>query len=327
MGLKQHLPSVAWTVCLASCAALAAWQARAEPPPGSDAPVEYGEAKVETIIVIGSNYRCPDGTIVTDIALCPEFQSFWWDTYFFVTPTANGIIPKYQAAAPPCGSQPDANCACGSGKVKVYDDGNDTFHCKTEPPAAGCPEWDQTFNFDLKVWACETRPLDATALAAADRIKGCFGTGSTIHKFWNNAKFEYGTCPGHPQVLGCVVSCGAGGADNLIRFNKGNIGSVRYDNQNNPIDATEWQWFAEALNHELRHVRHNVLYGCQPWNNLSFWLGERVPTSVPTGQPGEEIFTGIKALEEYNQELGVKSPYDQAYKPANDKQLPNCRLW
>ncbi len=94
-----------------------------------------------------------------------------------------------------------------------------------------------------------------------------------------------------------------------------------------PIDATEWQWFAEALNHEFRHVRHNATYQCQPWNDPNFWSGEAVPAWVPRNAAGEEIHTAIRAVQEYGTELGVRSPYDSQYKPAVDKQLPNCRLW
>ena len=330
MGHRQLLQVAVWAVCLASTGG-----AFAEPPPGSEAPTEYGEAEVETVVVIGNNYRCPDGTIVAALAECPAFQVFWWDTFFFVTLSSDGIIPKYQSDASACGSTPDANCACGSREVKVYDDGNDTFHCKPEPPTK-CPKWDQTFDFDPEVWKCLARPLDATAQAAANRIKACFSTASTIHKFWNNVqRFEYGTgCP--PGKLACVISCSNGGANNVVQFNEAELNNVRLDNSGNPIDATEWQWFAEALNHELRHVRHNAKYDCgrDPSNpsaprwgpNSNFWSGERVPLWFPTTPQGEEEWTAASSLREFAAELGVVSPFDAAYTPAKHKQLPNCQL-
>ena len=285
------------------------------------------EGKVETVIVIGETYRCPDGTMVGDVTACPAYVSFRNSFLLGVYDQVEHIIRReFVASAPTCGATVDANCECGDQKVKVYDKRNDEFHCYDEPPP-GCPKWDQTFDFDLNVWACVTRPLDAVAEDAANRIKACFSTASTIHKFWNNVqRFEYGTaCP--PGKLACVISCSSGGTSNVVQFNEAELNKVRLDNKGNPIDATEWQWFAEALNHDLRHVRHNAKYGCGPWNNLNFWVDEQVPSWVQRDRGGEEIHAAVKSLEEYEAELGVKSPYDQGYKPANDKQLPNCRLW
>ena len=315
MGHRQLLQVAVWAVCLAW-----AGGAFAEPPPGSEAPTEYGEAEVETIIVIGNNYRCPDGKMVAALVECAAFQVFWWDTFFFVTLNSHGIIPLYQPDASACGNTPDANCACGSGKVKVYDDGNDTFHCKPDPPAAGCPKWDQKFDFDPNVWKCVARPLDATAQAAVDRIKGCFGTGSTVQDYLGDVlRFEYGSCPG--AAIACISSCTPDG--DVVTFDKTNIAN----RARQAPDATEWQWFAEGFNHELRHVYHNTTYGCQPWNNSNFWTGEQVPSSVPRNMLGEESWTALQALKEYHNELGVRSPYDSQYRAHIDKQLKNCPLW
>lgn len=105
----------------------------------------------------------------------------------------------------------------------------------------------------------------------------------------------------------------------------------------NAPDATVWQWFAEALNHELRHVYHNATYDCgrDPSNpsaprwghNSNFWTGEQVPAFVPRSSGGEEFHTAIRAAQEYRQELGVRSPYDDRYVASAHKQLKNCRLW
>ena len=325
MAHRQLLRRAVLAVGLAS--AVGAFAQGAPVPPGAEAP-GYGGDEIETIIVVGDKLRCPDGTRVATINECPGFIQSWlervyrlpWDPVTHVINMAS--IPN----APTCGATVDASCACGTGKVKVYDEDADEFHCYDEPPP-GCPKWDDMFDFDLSVWACTARPLDATAQAAVDRIKGCFSTASTIHKFWNNVqRFEYGTaCP--PGKPACVISCSSGGASNVVQFNKAELNTVRLDNEGNPIDATAWQWFAEALNHELRHVRHNAKYGCGPWNNGNFWTGEQVASFLPRNRIGEERWTGYKAVVEYGSELGVKSPYDQGYKPANDKQLPNCRLW
>ena len=312
-------------------ASVGAFAQGAPVPPGAEAP-GYGGDEIETIIVIGDKLRCPDGTKVATINECPGFIQSWlervyrlpWDPITHVINMAS--IPN----PPTCGATVDASCECGGGKVKAYDDGNDTFHCKTEPPATGCPKWDQTFDFDLNVWACVTRPLDATAQAAVDRVKGCFGLGSTVQEYLGDVlRFEYGSCPG--AAIACIPSCTGDG--DVVRFDKDNIAT----RAGRAPDATEWQWFVEALNHELRHVYHNTTYDCgrDPSNpsalrwgpNSNFWAGENVPSSVPRNMVGEEIHTAHKAVEEYHQELGVRSPYDSQYSPSAHKQLKNCQLW
>ena len=109
----------------------------------------------------------------------------------------------------------------------------------------------------------------------------------------------------------------------VVTFDKTNIAN----RARQAPDATEWQWFAEAFNHELRHVSHNTTYGCQPWNNSNFWTREQVPSSVPRNMLGEESWTALQAVKEYYNQLGVRSPYDSQYKAHIDKQLKNCRLW
>ncbi|MCY3838008.1 MAG: hypothetical protein OXH09_05065 [Gammaproteobacteria bacterium] len=322
MGLK-HLQGAAWAACLAAGLAVLDAGAQEGGPPGSEPPGEM-EGKVETIIVIGDVVRCHDGTLVGDISACPAYVSFPNRFFTAYGDEVSKIIRNFHSAAQTCGRTPDANCVCATGKVKVYDDNDDSFHCKNDPPTS-CPNWDDKFNWEPRVWKCEERELDANALDAVNRIKGCFGSGSTIHKFWSNVqRFEYGTdCPG--DALACVISCSNGGANNVIQFDKAELAKARLDNSGQPIDATVWQWLNEATNHEFRHVSHNVRFGCGPWNNPAFW--SNVPVSIPRSALGEEIYTGIEAVKEYEAELGVKSPYHDQYKPANDKQLPYCRLW
>ena len=89
-----------------------------------------------------------------------------------------------RGGGPTCGATVDANCECSAGKVKVYDEDADAFHCYVEPPPAGCPKWDQTFDFDPNVWACVTRPLDDDPVHAAERLKNCMGPG-VVADNWN----------------------------------------------------------------------------------------------------------------------------------------------
>ena len=305
---------------LAVAAALTALAAQAQEggPPGSEAPAEMG-GEVETVIVIGTMFRCPDGTMVGDITACRAYASFP-NSYFFraTLDTISHMIRDFHKNAPTCGGTVDANCKCGSKKVKVYDDENDKFHCYDEPPA-GCPKWDDMFDFDLNVWACRARPLDATATAAADRIKGCFGSGSTVQDYLGKVMaIQWGSCPG--GYPGCVACTAVG---NFVYIDKGKL------NAKANADATVWQWFAEVLNHELRHVHHNTTYGnpCSPWDNRDFWTGEKVPAFVPRNATGEEFHTRMAAAIEYFEELGVRSPYDADYDASKHKQLKTCRLW
>ena len=304
---------------LAAAAAVAALMPQAQEggPPGSEAPAEMG-GEVETIIVIGTMYRCPDGTMVGDVTACPAYVSFSNSFLFgFYDPVQHIIRQGFTASTQTCGATVDANCDCGAGKVKVYDKSNDEFHCYNEPPP-GCANWDDMFDFDLNVWACTARPLDASAQAAVDRLKGCFGSGSTVQNHLGDVlRFEYGSCPAPSP--GCIKSCTAGSS--VVTFDRNNITNLAGP------DTTVWQWFAETMNHELRHVYHNATYGCGPWNNPNFWTGEQVPSFVPRNSIGEEQWTGFKAVVEYESELGVKSPYDSQYDPSKHKQLKNCRLW
>ena len=53
------------------------------------------------------------------------------------------------------------------------------------PPDEGCPNWDQTFDFDLRVWSCATRPLDADPKKLAERVKNC--GAPTVKKYWDHS--------------------------------------------------------------------------------------------------------------------------------------------
>ena len=80
------------------------------------------------------------------------------------------------------------------------------------------------------------------------------------------------------------------------------------------------------MNHESRHVMHNVTYQCAPWNDPNFWSGENVPSFVPRNKGGEEFHTQRMSVREFKSELGARSPRDAAYNSSQDAQL-NCNPW
>ena len=76
MGHRRLLRRSVLAVGLAS--AVGAFAQGSPVPPGADEP-DYGgdEAEIETIIVIGNQFRCPDGTKVATIHECRSFIQSW----------------------------------------------------------------------------------------------------------------------------------------------------------------------------------------------------------------------------------------------------------
>ena len=150
---------------------------------------------------------------------CPGFISSWLDRVFVANwDPVSRMISDFHRAAQTCGIPADANCRCEAGKVKVYDDDDDTFHCKTEPPAAGCPKWDQTFDFDPNVWACVggvvSRNWSAISQVTYAALTGSWGDVSCASSPYNvrlnsqlflsaasstgNSPWQYATSRGRP---------------------------------------------------------------------------------------------------------------------------------
>ena len=130
---------------LAVAAAIAAHAALPQQggPPGSE-DLGYGEdedeANVEVVIAIGDRYRCPDGTIVNDVVNCPEFIVFSIN-YSVVTynPRSHIVPPPPESSAPICGDTVDNGCDCGTGKVKVYDEGGQPVALQGQATGRGVP--------------------------------------------------------------------------------------------------------------------------------------------------------------------------------------------
>ena len=99
-------------------------------------------AGIEVVVVTGlpSGVLCPNGLRAASKSHCPGY-SLWRNSHTTLTYDSRTHQVSSSDSAAPCGSTVDAGCACGAGKVKVFDEDNDTFHCKPAPPDAGCPEW------------------------------------------------------------------------------------------------------------------------------------------------------------------------------------------
>ena len=319
MEHRQLLRRAVLAVGLAS--AVGAFAQGPPVPPGADEP-GYGGDEIETVIVIGEKLRCPDGTIVNTINECPGFIQSWlnriyrlpWDPITHVI--GGDTIPN----APTCGATTvDASCVCGGGKVKVYDDSNDTFHCKPEPPAAGCPKWDQTFDFDPNAWECVTRPF-GNAKADAERIKNC--VGGVVSSQWSrfaNA-LTYGSAGGHWGGVGCNRTS----ANPYVSIRTLILNDQLYTRRSGS-HASPWQYMAHTLIHESLHVRDYYKYQrCDPWNDDTMKI---ILTSNghDASRDGWERYTHEKTLDMYKAQLGVLSPRDPNYRASQHRNLP-CSL-
>ena len=255
MGHRQLLGRAVLAVGLAS--AVGAFAQGPPVPPGEEAP-DYGgdEAEIETIIVLGNNrLRCPDGTKVTRINECPGFIQSWLNrVYRLPWDPITHVIRDSRQNAPTCGTKADASCVCGGGKVKAYDDSNDTFHCKPAPPDAGCPEWGNTFDFDLSVWKCVPKP----AGEYMGKIKDCLPPGSIPASYWDHVPYirwnnNLKNAKGEP-VLGTTYISGSSIVG--IEFNYGNMVASAPGASMSVTDAANLM-----IHDELIHVRDVVEYG------------------------------------------------------------------
>ena len=305
---------------LAAAAAVAALMPQAQEggPPSSEDP-GYGrdEDEVETIIVIGNRYRCPNGTLVYHVVNCPSFVSFSINYNLAQYDPVSHMIRQTQSTAQTCGAPVDANCECGDGKVKVYDESADEFHCYTEPPADGCPKWDQTFDFDLNVWACVTGPFDDSAVDAAERIKNC--VGGVVSANWSRLStlLRWGSAGGNWGVVGC-----SGNEVTYVELNR-----QLYESRAAPGHSSPWQYMAHTLIHEALHVEDiGKSKTCQPWTDETMQNLITANGGWPHTEVGYEAYTHQRTLDEYRTQLGVESPHDPFnYDPAVHGKVP-CLL-
>ena len=244
--------------------AVGAFAQGAPVPPGEEAPGYDGGEEIETIIVIGNKIRCPGGRKVNRINQCPGFIQSWLNRINkLVWDPVTHVIRDTVENAPTCGAtKVDASCVCGGGKVKAYDDGNDTFHCKPEPPVAGCPKWGQTFNFALDVWDCQ----DNSALDVMGKIKDCLPPGTFPANYWGHVSPRISwnnnlvNSDGEP-VPGATYVPEDGGPI-IIEFNYREIVAQA---QAPGSELTEWEAGNVALIHEMLHVVDAVVHGPRLW--------------------------------------------------------------
>ena len=234
--------------------------------------------------------------------------------------------------AAPCGSTVDAGCACGAGKVKVFDEDNDTFHCKPAPPDEGCPNWDQTFDFDLRVWSCATRPLDADPKKLAERVKNC--GAPTVKKYWDHSMIlaiNYGFSSGQPDRYG-GVGCHPDREEPPRHVNEPPEGiTVTYFRSalENAGDrySSDWHWAALAPIHENIHVDDFIRFNsCAPWETVEGInaLKKAGYTERDVNEEGFEKWTRVRSYKEYYDTFGVRAPEDPEHQAALHNKPLSC---
>ena len=276
---------------------------------------------VELVVVTGirGGVVCPDGAIAAHQTQCAGFR-YWGNSYtrLLYNPQSRQVSTLRGATA--CGDTVDASCACGAGKVKVYDEDDNTFHCKTEPPAAGCPKWGQTFDFDPGVWKCTMVPLDANAEDAAERIKKCVGGLVSKHWNWIERNVSYNSAlvddDGNPAfgAVACVEDSSGRAFNVSMQLNNA---LFRNPPAPFPSEASHWQYLAHTQIHETIHVDDHLNYGCEPWTHPTVrgWLNVY---ELSHTEMNYEILTQNKAWGAYEQTLGARSPMDPDYNHEED---------
>lgn len=247
---------------------------------------------------------CPDGSKVGHQTQCPKFE--YWNTAVVRELTYNSRTHEVSSLdnAAQCGETVDAKCACGDGKVKVYDEGKHKFHCKPAPPDGGCPEWGNTFNFDPSVWKCEPNP----ASEYMGEIKDCLPPGNIPAVYWANVPYfrwnnNLKNADGKP-VLGTTY------------ISESSIVGIEF-NYRHMVDsaaATANVSVTDAANlmihDELIHVRDVVRYGGpNAWENPGMEAEIQSATSwgdPPYTKAEYEEFTFSRARGEID--LGGKKP-------------------
>ena len=246
------------------------------------------------------------------------------NTYFFQATwdPVGQMIRDFHKDVQTCGDTVDANCKCGSEKVKVYDKDNDAFHCYDEPPADGCPKWDQTFDFDLSVWACVTRPFDDDPVEAAKRLKNCMGPG-VVGNHWSLLEdlLEYdSTIPAGGQAPCSMV--GGNPVPSAVMINPDEI--IREARR---IGASPWQVLADVLIHESYHLEDYFKYDyCwRMWTRFGYAMDLR-KGNYTVDEPGMEDYTNDRTFKEYRSQFGVRAAHDPNYRAATDGDLSSCPL-
>ena len=199
--------------------------------------------------------------------------------------------------------------------MKVFDEDNDTFHCKTGPPATGCGLGHE-FNFDLSVWSCVARPFDSTALNDVERIKNC--VGGVLSREWSrlrNIPIRWGPADGAWGVVGCP--------NNTITYIE--LNDQLYQTRAAAAGHSPWQYMTHTSIHETLHVRDVAnSQTCEPWTDDTMRI-----ILTASGHPhtlrGYEDYVHDRTLRIYKEQLGVRSPRDTNYNHAVDGKVP-CPL-
>lgn len=281
-------------------------------------------AEIEVVVVTGlpSGVLCPNGQRAASKSHCPRYSS-WRNSHTTLAYDSRTHQVSSLDGAAPCGSTVDAGCACGAGKVKVFDEDNDTFHCKNEPPDEGCPNWDQTFDFDLDVWACATRPFDKDPKVAADRLRKCMPNGM-FNAHWDSLKNLLEYDPDLP-ALG-QAKCSMVDGKPVTTAIKINLNLINRGSTTRVPGSSPWAWLADVLTHEAYHYDDYQKYNyCwKSWTGFTYSVKLK-QEGYTVDEPGMEAYTNDRAWEDYYNELGVRAPEDPDRRTPANTQLP-CTL-
>ena len=309
-------------------------------PPNDACPETFGVSSnngcpegEELVMVTGLRQNkvvCPDGSVASDASNCPGYI-IWNSSIATVNYSQRTRQVDQVANAPPCGEEVDAACRCATAKVKVYDENANNFDCYDRPPDEGCP-WDQTFDFDLKVWACVTTPLDKNPKKMAERVKNC--GAPTVKKYWDHPKIvaiNYGFSSGAPSRYG-TTGCHPDRDEppELVDEPPEAI-SVTYFRSaiegSGGAYSSYWHWGALAVIHENIHVDDFIRYNsCAPWLTSEGQAGMRRAgyTERDFNEEGFNEWTRVRSHDEYDDTFGVRAPEDPDHVAAVDNKPLSC---
>ena len=206
---------------------------------------------------------CPNGLRAASKSHCPRY-SLWRNSHTTLSYDSRTYQVSSVDGAAPCGSTVDAVCACGAGKVKAFDEDDNTFHCFSEPPTDACPVFGQQFNFDLSVWACELIPFDENPKDAMRRIMNCQGQRTFIRNYWTSVS--------HFAWNNDLVDNEGRPALGAVHFpDPGETGPITMEinrqliHTRSTAERNRWYILNRVLHHEMVHVGDGVVHGYGLW--------------------------------------------------------------
>ena len=200
------------------------------------------------------------------------------------------------------------------------------------PPDEGCPKWDQTFDFNPRVWACVTRPLDKDPRKFAERVKNC--GAPTVKKYWNHPMIlaiNYGFSSGQPNRYG-TAGCHPDRDEPPRLVNEPPEG-ITVTFFRSAIEraggrySSDWHWAALAPIHEYLHVDDFIRFNsCAPWETSAGQAAMRKAgyTERDFNRAGFEKWVRVRSWDEYRNVFGVRAPEDPFHRADADNKPLTC---